>query len=144
MSLDFEAVRQAIVAPRGVTEGKGKSPDPLPPLPPIHDPTMQARNVGAALETLSQHLRVERNLTELARLLGLGYFFGWVSATDDTQFAHRLGQIPVLIVLSVPLDGQAGMVIGRPEAGGPNVTRWTADAIFVRATVAGRYAFFVI
>lgn len=145
MTLDFEAARNAVLAPQGVEFGQIRAPQPMLPFPPITDDTFRARVVGSAVDTIVQHLRVERSLPQVARLLGLGYGYGDISAVADTEVPHDLGRLPVVIVLSIPVDGQSGMVVGRPEGGGsPNTLAWTRDRVAVRATVAGRYAFLVM
>lgn len=143
-SLDFEAQRQKVIAPQGTLEGRTTSPRGLLPTPPITSTTFDARNMAAIVDALKLHIVPEVNLASIGRLLGLGYCFGTVSATQDTVFSHSLGRLPVLVVWSIHIDGQDGRVIGRPEAGGPNTVQWTNTAVFVRATVAGRYAFFLI
>lgn len=93
-------------------------------------------------------------LYQLARLLGCGYGEGRVTqsaaadASGDTKFSHDLGRIPTALFLSVDTSGSGGQILGRPSgantANNGNFLAWTADEIFVRATVTADYLFFLI
>jgi hypothetical protein len=138
--------REAAILPEGLQEGIGHAVPFVLSRQPITEDSFTARAVEASLGAIASALAKPGtpNLLTLAKLLGAAYFVGQVSASADTQFQHELGRTPVLIVHSIDVLGGSGRVIGKPEAGGPNTTRWSSSSIFVRATVAGRYAFFVI
>lgn len=86
-----------------------------------------------------------RNLSGLARLVGGQEFEVSVSATADTEIPHDLRRVPRMVVVASALD-TAGRLVAAPNGpgGGGNTTAWTADRIYVRATVAGVYALVIV
>lgn len=144
MTLDYEYDRNAIVQINSGETNTGVAPQQRPPLIPITGESVTPRIVQFDLELLDSATKIGRRLVELASLLGMGYFFGDVDSAADSKFTHNLGRVPVLIVWSLNVDGQDGRVLGRPEAGGPNVEPWTETEVYVRATATGRYSFFVL
>ena len=143
---------EALVVPEGARDGGGVAPAVPLNLLEIRETNFEARVVMQNFAQIERTLSVQKpSLLNLARMLGLAYFTGTVEANADTVFAHNIGRVPLIVVHSIPLDvGNNSVatlggarVVGRPE-GTPNAARWTATSIAVRATVAGRYAFFLM
>lgn len=143
---DVVDLREQAVLPNGIQEGQGYHVPIILRRQPVTETGFTARAVDAEFARIEDVLQrpVPPNLLTIAKWFGAAYFVGRVSATEDTIFQHTLGRIPVLIVMSININGQQGQVVGRPEAGGPNNQRWTATSIFVRSTATDRYAFLVI
>ncbi len=99
-------------------------------------------------EAIESYLRTlgggSRGMATMAQAMGWAHFKGAVSDAADTKFTHNLGRIPEKIVHVVDTDGQGRMVLGSPGGTGPNTTPWTANEIWVRASVTGNFEFMVI
>lgn len=123
---------------------------------PISDSSFTSRTVEDNFRRTAEWLRPfsGRNpeAYQLARVLGGAYATGSVAlamgSAGDTMFRHSLGRIPKLILLSIDLNGTGGQIRGAPGgglgAGGGNETEWTANVIYVRATLSSDYAFIVL
>lgn len=144
MSFDINVERDKVVLPVGAKEGVVVTPEVSPQLTDLVESSFNPQVVGDSLRRVATAIATAPNLLNVARLLGFGYCVGQVSATADTTFPHTLGRVPTVIVQLADLAGGSGRVIGRPEGGSPNSQPWSQSAIFVRATVAGRYAFMVM
>lgn len=131
----------AVASPGTVRDGLGLTPAETPVVGSLVQFT--AENVEDQLRRIAEHVKNSPTLPAIARILGLTYFVGDVSVTEDTQFTHQMTRQPCLVVFSVSLDGGDGRVCGS-SIGGLNTTTWSMSSIFVRATTAGRYAFMVI
>lgn len=99
-------------------------------------------------ELIEAYLRTlgggSRTTETMSQLMGWAHFRGPVSSSSDTRFSHNLNRVPEKIVHVVDTDGQGRMVLGSPAGTGPNTTPWTANEIYVRASVTGNFEFMVI
>lgn len=145
MTFSTEVERNKVVLPTGAKEDEAVSPPEMPAATDLVESSFEPRSVNEQLRQIRDAVRTEPNLLAIARILGCGYCVGDVDTITDTRFVHDLGRMPVLILFSIDLGGLGGQVIGLPEgAVGGNDTPWTASAIYVRATRAARYAFFLM
>lgn len=118
------------------------------------DPKAVDENFRSTDEFLRSFGGAVPELYQLAKLLGAAYVTGAVNAstaTDasgDVAFSHTLGRIPKMVFLPTDLNGTRGVITAFPAglagASGRNQTPWTANAIYVRASVSSDYAFFLL
>ena len=109
-------------------------------------PDQMYHDVEDVLRRLAESVERKPNLASLAKILGLTYFVGAVGDTADAGSPHDSKRPLAMVVFSVSLEGGDGRVCGCsvPSTASLNSTKWSSTTIFVRATVTGRYAFFVI
>jgi hypothetical protein len=143
VTTDIEFNRLGIVQIKSGEKNTGVKPVVQQPQIPIGT-ALDPNNVELNLQRLTSRLTIERRFASIASFLGMSYFFGDVSDSADSKFTHDIGAIPSLIVFSVNVDGDDGRVVGNPEATSGNSNKWTTTEVYVRATVAGRYGFFVM
>lgn len=145
MTFSVQTERDKVVLPIGAKEDEAVNP-PAPPIATeLVESSFDPRSVNEQLRQIRDAVKTEPNLLAIAKILGCSYCIGDVSTTEDTRFVHDLGRLPVLILFSIDLGGLTGVVHGVPEgAVGTNETPWTQSAIYVRASRAARYAFFLM
>ncbi len=136
---------EAVALPQGVREGEAFAPPDSPTVGSLAN-SFTAENVEDILRRLAESVERQPNLASLAKILGLTYFVGSVGDMADAAFPHDSKRPLALVVFSVNLEGGEGRVCGcsAPTTPSLNTTKWSSTTIFVRATVTGRYAFFVI
>lgn len=122
----------------------------------IRETSFDFRTVGSNFQAIDDYLRGNGpGMPLLAELLGGQFFSGVVfdslaapPSNVETRFAHSLGRVPILVLLSRDVVGIVGDGIrGQPQGGltlPGNITPWTTTEIFVGATDTSTYNFIVV
>ena len=118
------------------------APDPVRPA----DDSFE-RDVRESLDAIRDSLQSiqQGGMRAIAAVAQGAFVEGEVLSGEDVEVQHGLGRIPDQVLISSAQDGLAGEILGAPGGvAGGNITRWTVDSVFVRASRTAVYQFVVV